>query len=667
MTSSPKSMLLATMLATLAFGTPANGALTAVSGTPDPAADRVLAGGDPAAVSVSLAHGFPLWYEDEPGGLKLGLCLDQATATPGGTILPCLTAQPFPDHPISFPNNFGPEAFYWAAVAFEDRAATVAGASRPWSALLVLAQEAAFANGIIADGQQSVFGRIRIRIAVPAPGTYRVTHPYGTRDYVVADPGAERDVNQTQDLGILAAGDFTVSLGDRDLAAEPLPPFPQPAPPSLSFAPNGAVDSAGRNIGPFLRPTSPVVVATNGNRYLADPGDALAHRTVAVTGGPFGNVFSIELVGDAAGNVGPAFLPPGVVLNAADNSQVAVIDRFQVMGKLFDDGPNAPPVAGAVAVATPMNRPLSIDVSGAVSDDPDDGNRHGVDPQAIGIRVSPAEIRRTAPFTTANGGTVRRFTNISTGKATFTYTPAAGFTGTDTFQYVVQDTGGLISAPATVTVTVENLSAAGASFREKFGKWRIEGTSSDTGANVVTVHTDPVAFLSAAGQPAPVASQSRGLLSLAVQESVIDFRLVLDPKPSSAVTAVHIRLGNPGASGPVLFTLFDDFDGAFAGSASGRLDASDLQQPVGSGIASFADAVSAILSGNAYVNVHTAAFPAGEVRGQLSRRLVGAATVAGDGSWTVAPRTRANPFGVTGVHATSANGVRLLGIPLRLR
>lgn len=667
MTPFPKATILSMLLAALAAASPASGALNAVSGTPNPAADRVLAGGNPAAVSISLANGFPLWYEDVPGGLKLGLCLDQATATPAGTILPCLTAQPFPNNPISFPNNFGPEAFYWSAAAFENRNATVNGVTTPWNALLVLAQEAAFANGTITEGQQSVFGRIRIRIAVPAPGTYRVTHPYGTRDYVVSDQGAERDVNQTQDLGILAAGNFTVSLGDRDLAAEPLPPFPQPTPPSISFLPNGVIDSAGKNIGPFLRPTTPVVVATNGNRYLANPGTDLAPLTTTVTGGPFGNVFTIELVGDAGGNIGPGFIPPGVVLNAADNSQIATIAQFQITGKIFDDGPNAPPVAGAIATGTPMNRAVSIDVSGSLADPIGAANRHGVDPQAIGIQASPTDIRRTTPFTTANGGTVVRFTNIVTGKSTFTYTPAPGFTGTDTFQYVVQDTGGLISAPATVTITVERLDVAGASYRQKFGKWRVQGTSSDIEANAITVHTDPTAVLSGANETAPVSSQARGLLSLTVREDAIDFVLRVDPQPSTNVAAAHIRLGTPDVNGPVIFTLFDDFDGPFTGTVSGRLDFADLQQPVGSGIASFSDAVSAILAGNAYVNVHTAAHPAGEIRGQLVRRVVGSAAVAPDGSWTLVPRSAANPYGVTGVHATSSNGVRTLGIPLRIQ
>ena len=45
-------------------------------------------------------------------------------------------------------------------------------------------------------------------------------------------------------------------------------------------------------------------------------------------------------------------------------------------------------------------------------------------------------------------------TSVNASNGAITYTPAAGFTGTDTFQYTISDTTGAVSAPATVTVTV---------------------------------------------------------------------------------------------------------------------------------------------------------------------------------------------------------------------
>jgi hypothetical protein len=71
-----------------------------------------------------------------------------------------------------------------------------------------------------------------------------------------------------------------------------------------------------------------------------------------------------------------------------------------------------------------------------------------------------------------------------------TYSPNAGFTGTDTFTYTVQDNLGAVSSPATITVIVtftnETVSVQRAEFRTGTREWRVEGTGTE-GA-VVTVH-----------------------------------------------------------------------------------------------------------------------------------------------------------------------------------
>lgn len=657
--------------------TPLHAALPSVSGiqagTP-PVLTEVTAAGSTANVAVSLANGFPLWYKDA-NNLKLQLCLDQVVAKQGGgTFNPCLTAEPFPGSPISFPANFGPEAFFWAAIAVNPAlVSTVNGAPVTWNALLVMAQEAAFVDGITREGNQAAFSRIRVRITVPAPGTYRVTHPYGTRDYVVPASAGARDINQTQDLGLAATENFLTSLSDAPLPDGFLsfPAFPLPTPPSLPFGLHGGlIDQTGKSIGPFLTPTAPLVLAANGDRYLADPGTLLLHNEIPINPGPFGNAFTIELIGDAAGNIGPGFIPAGVVLNPAPgalNPQLVTIDRFQVSGKLFNDGPNLPPAASPISVATAMNTPISIDVAPFSADAPSVANVHGLNPQAIGIFVTPADIRRSSSFTTGKGATVRRFTNTSTGKTTLTYTPAPGDTGLDSFQYVVQDTGGLISAPATVTVTVENLAAARAVFRPKFGKWDIDGSSSSTANNQITLFTDPVTLLSGTNESPAVSTRAKGLASFTVAKDHIDFTLNLSPLPTSSVTAVHIHHGTPGTTGPILFSLYDNLDGPFTSPATGRLSFGNLQQRAEIGILTFSDAINALLSGNTYVNVHTTANPSGEIRGQIQTRLLGSATVANNGAWSYGTRTTINPLGVRSINAISSNGIRLLGIPLSIR
>jgi hypothetical protein len=83
------------------------------------------------------------------------------------------------------------------------------------------------------------------------------------------------------------------------------------------------------------------------------------------------------------------------------------------------------------------------------------------------------------------------------------------------------------------------------------------------------------------------------------------------------VMMAHIHLGMPGEDGPVVALLFD---GTFSTNevdtlASGTLAAGDLVGPLSG--ASLANLVSELEAGNAYVNVHTAANPGGEIRGQI--------------------------------------------------
>jgi hypothetical protein len=215
---------------------------------------------------VNPANGFPVWYQDT-AGLRLDLCLDQTGF--------CLTEEPNPAAPIAFPNNFGPEAFWWVAeTAFVDAPTGLTG-------LLVLAMEAAFANELPVEGDQVAFARIRIRIDVPQPGTYTVTHPFGVATYEVLavdvpGGGGANEINETQDLGNFLLpgrlGDFTIALADG-----PNPPVA-----------GARVNADGRSIGPFLTRADGLFVTDpiSGFTYLGSP-----LQNVAVTGSPFGTNF----------------------------------------------------------------------------------------------------------------------------------------------------------------------------------------------------------------------------------------------------------------------------------------------------------------------------------------------------------------------------------------
>jgi hypothetical protein len=80
---------------------------------------------------------------------------------------------------------------------------------------------------------------------------------------------------------------------------------------------------------------------------------------------------------------------------------------------------------------------------------------------------------------------------------------------------------------------------------------------------------------------------------------------------SGPVVAAHIHFGSVDVSGPIMLPLK-----VGDSPLHGTLTAADLKStPQAS---SFNAALNAIRSGNAYVNLHTAANPGGEVRGQLS-------------------------------------------------
>ncbi|MDZ4185197.1 MAG: CHRD domain-containing protein [Desulfuromonadales bacterium] len=662
------------------LGLPVQAAVNSVSGLPagDPTElSEIFANGNPANVAVNLANGFPLWYQAEDDGLKLQLCLDTAlTVAPGVVVNPC-EYEPPTAAPPSFPGNFGAEAIYWSAATFGNYVSSNGVNS---SALLVLALEATGANeAALNDGNQAVFSRIRIRVDAPVAGTYRVTHPYGTRDYLVTTPGG-RAIDVAQDFGLDIAQDFLAAMND---GTTPM------------------VNADGASIGPFLVPANPHGGVFNANdpstftggpitvgdvTYVAlpfAPNPATPTEPVEifqpVIGSPFDtNYFRIELL------PGPE-TPAGFELNPgnSDNPQLVQIDDFLLVGKLFNAAANAIPVAMDDFVATAIGKSTTFDVVSNDTDVVGAGNAHGINPQALAL-VDPNRLvapfyytfpltgmpQLTATQATTAGGSVRRVTNIATGKTTFFYTPpSVDFAGTDSFQYVVQDHGGLTSVPATVNITVENLQIDRADYRTRFGKWHLTGTSSDSTDNTVTLYAGPRARLTPEQEvqiPA-VTSAARGSVALLVSDNAIDYRLKIDPLPVSTVTAAHIHVGAAGSNGPIIFSLyFSGFGVPFTGVVSGALTAFNLQAQPANGISSFNDAIDAILSGGAYVNVHTTAYPAGEIRGQLQQPVIGSVPVV-NGVWEFKGHSSASPGTLHSVNVESINGVRHLGTPLRLR
>jgi len=617
----------------------------------------------PREVVLNLANGFPLWYQDS-NGRKLELCLEQqkTRADNQASFLPCLTAAPILTRPISFPSNLGLEAFYWVAVGsgtFNSSDGSLG------DMLVVMAHEMTFPNFIVTDGQQMVFARIRLRLNLPVPGTYRVTHPFGTRDYLITTTGAGREINQTQDVGILTTLDFTASLADA--------PAPAPSAPLLPSINEGVVNNTGASIGPYLGAAGALpIFDTDGNLYLSNPGTDLVPILTPIEPGLNGvDYFEVELLDP----------PAGFFLNAAASSQVVRLTGFQVAGKFFNDGPNLPPTAVDDTAITQTGRSVLID---AVANDldvreidlndpfnpanPANTNVHGINDQAVALIDADGTtlLRRVDTLTTPLGATVRRTTDAVTGRALFFYTPGAP--GEDSFSYVVQDKGGLISQPATVSVTVEDLSVQRAEFRARTGKWRIEGDSSDTTDNSVSLFSAPRALLLGSNQVTPIVSDATGTVYLELSDQSIRYLLSVNPLPASSVTRISINFGNPGEDGQVIFPLFNSqFDREFTGSLSGQLNAGRLQPDAAIGISNLADAIRAIQDGRTYINVSTSEHGTGEIRGQLTRKLIATVPVAADGSWIFVGRSTTVPGRLPSLSLESANGNRLLNIPVLYR
>lgn len=86
----------------------------------------------------------------------------------------------------------------------------------------------------------------------------------------------------------------------------------------------------------------------------------------------------------------------------------------------------------------------------------------------------------------------------------------------------------------------------------------------------------------------------------------------------TGTTAGHIHVAPKGVAGPVVINFpipagrTGDLPLTFRVGASAFVTHPEI------GIVTMQDAIQAIVGGNAYVNIHTSQFPAGEIRGQLT-------------------------------------------------
>jgi hypothetical protein len=110
-----------------------------------------------------------------------------------------------------------------------------------------------------------------------------------------------------------------------------------------------------------------------------------------------------------------------------------------------------------------------------------------------------------------------------------------------------------------------------------------------------------------------------GSASFTVNGSTITYRVTASGL-SSQYTGAHIHTGAEGVAGPVIAPLTLNQTSTGEVSGEGTIDASAIKakKPDGSTM-SIDDVVSAMKSGNTYVNVHTQNNKPGEARGQITQ------------------------------------------------
>lgn len=108
--------------------------------------------------------------------------------------------------------------------------------------------------------------------------------------------------------------------------------------------------------------------------------------------------------------------------------------------------------------------------------------------------------------------------------------------------------------------------------------------------------------LTGSQQVPAVATAASGLVTASIDDATKTLALAIN-LTGIAGTAAHLHEGAPGANGPVLLALSETAAGS--GIWTGRIRLNDAQ-------------FNALLAGNYYVDVHSAAFPAGELRGQIA-------------------------------------------------
>jgi hypothetical protein len=114
----------------------------------------------------------------------------------------------------------------------------------------------------------------------------------------------------------------------------------------------------------------------------------------------------------------------------------------------------------------------------------------------------------------------------------------------------------------------------------------------------------------------PVNTIATGLLNLTGNNQSLAYNLALSNMTNA--TAAHIHMGAENENGKVIVTLYksESPSGIEIETLAGNITADKLQGPLSG--ATLDELIGTVNNGTAYVNVHSAEFPNGEIRGMLT-------------------------------------------------
>jgi hypothetical protein len=133
-----------------------------------------------------------------------------------------------------------------------------------------------------------------------------------------------------------------------------------------------------------------------------------------------------------------------------------------------------------------------------------------------------------------------------------------------------------------------------------------------------------VASLNGYNENMAVSTTARGTFRAEVHGNALRYRLTFRDLSTDSLFA-HIHFGKPAINGGVIAFLCGGGDKPAcplrSGTVTGVIDPADVVGPAGQGIAGgeFAELLRAMRNGATYANVHSVAFPPGEIRGNIRR------------------------------------------------